>query len=297
MVAVFPPPPFFRENNNKKAKKKMSLMPITPSFFPRNMFDMDLWSKPTNVGPSTLDLFDPFDELDRMMGKNMLWLNHPEMLTDMIPMAPKVPQKYRITLNVAGYSEKSIKTEIVNNQLIVSGCECTPGCEGSIEKKTGDYSLKEFKRTYDLPLNLETTKLVSFITKDGKLVIEIPFKEQTDKRLLFPRIVEKDGARNVEFDIHIPDNVDPSKVSVVCKDRDVIVRADYKIQKPDGYCEIHWLNRSTFPENTDFETLKCLADKHELKICAPLGPMHLIHKRHVPIEFKKDTAAIENKKI
>ena len=40
----------------------MSLIPT--SFFPRSMFDMDYWMRPTmDIGPSTLDVFDPFDEL------------------------------------------------------------------------------------------------------------------------------------------------------------------------------------------------------------------------------------------
>ncbi len=80
----------------------MSLMPITPSFFPRSMFDMDLWSRPTSLGlgPSTLDLFDPFDELDRMMSKNLMWLNHPEMINDIIPLTPKGNKKKQICFNI-----------------------------------------------------------------------------------------------------------------------------------------------------------------------------------------------------
>lgn len=39
----------------------MSLIPH--GFLPRSMFDMDLWHKPAHHGQSTLDLFDPFDEL------------------------------------------------------------------------------------------------------------------------------------------------------------------------------------------------------------------------------------------
>ena len=68
----------------------MSLVPITPSFFPRSMFDMDMWARPSSlgVGPSTLDLFDPFDELDRMMSRNLMWLNEPETSKEPISIGP-----------------------------------------------------------------------------------------------------------------------------------------------------------------------------------------------------------------
>ncbi|CAF1132482.1 unnamed protein product, partial [Brachionus calyciflorus] len=44
-------------------------MSLIPHRFPRSMFEMDFWSRPEHLGlgPSTLDLFDPFDELDHMM--------------------------------------------------------------------------------------------------------------------------------------------------------------------------------------------------------------------------------------
>ena len=83
----------------------MSLMPITPSFFPRSMFDMDLWGRPSNlgVGPSTWDLFDPFDELDRMMSRNLMWLNEPELSKELIPIGPE-------GLNIFFSSNNQIRT-------------------------------------------------------------------------------------------------------------------------------------------------------------------------------------------
>jgi hypothetical protein len=40
---------------------------IRHSFLPRSMFDMDSWFRPTS------DLFDPFDEMDHMLGRNLEW--------------------------------------------------------------------------------------------------------------------------------------------------------------------------------------------------------------------------------
>jgi hypothetical protein len=42
---------------------------LSYSFFPRSMFDMDLWPSGSDLRPSTLDLFDSFDDLDRVMSR------------------------------------------------------------------------------------------------------------------------------------------------------------------------------------------------------------------------------------
>lgn len=116
---------------------------LSHSFFPRSMFDMDLWN-PSLAGPSTLDLFDAFDDLDRMMSRNLIWLNEPETLRLSSPKQP-VSEKYRITLDCQGFNPNSIKTEIKdNNKLVVSASEGKPSA-------TSDYSLREFRKTYDLP--------------------------------------------------------------------------------------------------------------------------------------------------
>ena len=49
----------------------------------------------------TLDWFDPFDELDHMIGRNMEWLQRPAFM-EPLPLKPKVPHKYRITVDCAG---------------------------------------------------------------------------------------------------------------------------------------------------------------------------------------------------
>jgi HSP20 family molecular chaperone IbpA len=168
---------------------------------------------------------------------------------------------------------------VKGDKLLVSGCE------GDKTKTEGDYSFKEFKRSFDLPKNIETDKLASFITNNGMLIIEFPIKKAL--KSVFPKILDVEGKKSVELDLSIPDNVDPNKVSVTCKDRDLIVRADYKVQKPDGFSKIHYLRRTTLPENTDFNSLKCVADKNDLKITAPLLSSVTWRKQiPVPIQYK-----------
>ena len=50
---------------------EMSL--IDTQLFPRSMFDMENWLNESTKGESTLDMFDAFDELDTIMGRNLQW--------------------------------------------------------------------------------------------------------------------------------------------------------------------------------------------------------------------------------
>jgi hypothetical protein len=83
-------------------------------------------------------------------------------------MMPKVPQKYRIVCDVTGYSPKSIKTEVKNHMLTIHGKE-------DVKLEGGDFSSKEFKKTYEMPVGAITDKMVSFVTGQGQLVVEVRF--------------------------------------------------------------------------------------------------------------------------
>lgn len=256
----------------------MSLIPH--SFFPRSQFDMDLWVNPLRNMHSTLDLFDPFDELDHHLSRNLQWFNKPEFFAP-FSMGPFVPQKYRITVNCVGFSSDSVSTEIDGNKLYVKGHQ--------EEKGNGDdYSTREFKKSYDLPARCETHKLVSFMTSPGHLVIEIPLKEQgmhlnTD---LFPKIVDDaDGKKRVKLDFQVPDHVHPEKVNIHVKDRDLIVQAEDKTENKDNMSKFYYYKRTTLPENTDFDKLKCSMKDHRINIEAPVDATRRPYKT-IPIEHK-----------
>jgi len=251
----------------------MSLIPHT--FSPRSLFNMDNWMQPfgsfsnwpmtTGVPTSTLDLFDPFDELDTAIARNLQWLNRPEWLGTM-PTLPRVPQKYRITLDCTGYNPNSIKTEVINNQVFVTGRE-----ESKFEN---DYSVKEFKKTYNLPETAESNQLVSFMTGDGQLVIEVPLRETriSPNLDLMPRIVDapEGGGKLVQMQFSIPEGIRPEKVHVNIKDRCLIVKAEDTLRKSDGVSKFHYYKKTTLPENTDFDALRCNYDNHLVSIQAPI---------------------------
>lgn len=269
----------------------MALLPH--GIFPRSMFDMDKWiHSHTPKGLTTLDLFDPFDELDHMVSRNLNWLSRPESLIQSM-MLPKVPQKYRISVDVHGFSPQSIRTEVVGNKLTVHGQE------EHIIDGTQDYTKREIRKTFELPPNAESDKLVSFVTKHGHLIIEVPLRETVacPNSDLFPRIVDNpDGTKNVAMTIGLPPNVDPNKAHVTIKDRDLILRVEDKIERPDQTTKYFYYKRTTLPENTEFEKLKCVQDGHKIQVAAPINLDFARTHRHVPIEHNEHALPIEHHK-
>lgn len=264
----------------------MSLVPHT--VFPRSLFNMDDWFKPTNSGLSTLDLFDPFDDLDRTIGRNLTWFDKPKFL-DFENLMPKVPRKYRITLDCHGYSPNSIKTEVKDFQLTIIGNE-----ESKVNED--NYSSKQFKKTYTLPSNCEPEKLVSFMGAHHTFVVEVPLKE-TELCLnshLFPEITtNEDGSKSVSMKFNVPENIDPKKVHLSIKDRDLVMRAEDSVDKPDQHSKYYFYKRTTLPENTNFDEIKCSMENNHVFVTAPLTNHSMHRYRNVPIEYKS-TNAIKN---
>lgn len=288
-----------KDKANKKAKSKTIKMSIIQHrFFPRSTFDYDIWNRPLTVasvlGPSTLDLFDPFDALDHSLCRNLLWIDQPEFLRKLLaPSSPRVPHKYRIAVDCAGFNPKSIKTELSDDKskLVVSAKE---GEEKANED--GDFSVKQFRRTYKLPENVEVDKMVSFVTGEGRLVVEFPIKREEKKADVdgLSMVAEENGKKVVKVNFDVPANVDPSKITVSCKDRDLIVQAEDKTEKPDGVSQFYYYRRTTLPENTDFNAIKCTLDSNKLMIEAPFNPDLKPNQRVIPIEMKQQQASVQN---
>ena len=116
----------------------------------------------------------------------------------------------------------------------------------------------------------------------------MPLKEDRPEDL-FPKITEnKDGTKQVALNCLVPQGIDPSHVHVTCKDRDIIIKAEDKIEKPDSVSRVYYYKRCTMPENTDFNSIKCHLENNKLSIEAPVTKHN--HK-HIPIEYKQDSVA------
>jgi HSP20 family molecular chaperone IbpA len=107
---------------------------------------------------------------------------------------------------------------------------------------------------------------------------------------LFPKITDvAGGGKMVSLNFRVPASIDPAKCHVTIKDRDLIVKAEDKVQRPDGTTKFYYYKRTTLPENTDFNALKCNWTNHKLSVEAPLN-VDYKPVRKVAIENKKQPA-------
>jgi len=288
----------------------MSLNIIPHTFFPRSMFDMDSWLPQSSysntmlpfqssIVPSMLDMFDPFDEVDRLMSRNLRWVDQPVgFLPPVDTLLPKEPHRHRISFDCAGFSPESIKTEVKDmngkQQLCVWGLDESGASTGD------DFSRKEFRKCFTLPPNAQVDKLVSFMAPDGKFIVDVPLQAPTSlpgQLSFLPQIVDMpEGGKSVKLALQIPENIDPSKVQVSVKDRDLIVKVEDKTETADAYSRVHIYNRTRLPDNTDFSALKCTHENNQLNISAPLRANQLGESgRQVPIEKSTPTPSIQQK--
>ena len=87
------------------------------------------------------------------------------------------------------------------------------GAEGDQSKKDqADYSVREFKKTYELPNYVDTKRLVSFMTDDGTLVVEFPWKQEFRTNDLMPIVDEAN--KTVTMNVKVPEGIDPNKLHV-----------------------------------------------------------------------------------
>lgn len=261
---------------------------------PRSSFDTNLWMRPLDYGLSTLDLFDSFDLLDQLLVKNLEWLQKPEFMQKNVMQLPIVPKKYRVTVNCSGFRAKSIKTKISDDgkYLIVTGQQGRP------KKGDEDYTLKEFKRTFKLPKNVEVDKMASFMISNNQLVIEIPLREEEveEKEDVFPRIVEAEkGAQKVEMNVLLPKEIEPKNIKVTCKDRDLIIQCEEKVEEAEALSQSFYYRKCTLPENTDFGSIKCICDKNKLRITALLQ-QEPKNQWNIPVEVSPESKKAEEAK-
>lgn len=187
-------------------------------------------------------------------------------------------EKHEIKVDCEGFKRESMQIELSEDKtkLIVFAREGERSPAGNGQE--ADYSLKEFRRSFKLPENVDVTGMKHHFTDDNTLLVEIPFKRMEIKpqpnRNLVPNyetFVDENGRKSVRLSLNMPEMIDADKIRVVCKNRDVIVRAEDTYQSNDGVNQIFFYKRTTLPENTNFDSLKCLYDQNKLNIVAKLN--------------------------
>ncbi|CAF2832026.1 unnamed protein product [Rotaria sp. Silwood2] len=80
---------------------------------------------------------------------------------------PVQSEKFRVQLNVAGFNPDTIRTKIEGRKAIVEAKQ-------DDRQPNGDFSVREIRKTYDLPENADSSNFASFVTPNNMLVIEVP---------------------------------------------------------------------------------------------------------------------------
>jgi len=197
----------------------------------------------------------------------------------------KMPQKFRILIDCSSCNPKTLRTHIkkVNDQkhLIV--------CTDEQKVKKSESSYRPLKRTYTLPKQVDVNKMISFVTPQGHFVVEFPLQEVASclDIDIVPKIEKTPEGRIVSLRVPIPESVDPSKVTLMAKGRDVILRFEDRFGTEDSVSRVYYYNRCTLPDSADLNMIKCSADKHRLIITAPLRTdVKTWQLREIPIQRK-----------
>lgn len=191
------------------------------------------------------------------------------------PLVGLASNNLRITLDCSGYSPKSIKTDVIGNKITVTAKE-------EDRQSNDNYTIKEFKRSYDLPKNADIEKLQSFISPAGQLFIEVPVKlPKYDEAM--PKI--SDDGKTFTMIYTIPDYIDTSKITVSSKERDIVIKSE---DKPNEEADKNFVyfKRFALPESVDFNHISCSLEKNKLKISAPLRTDTRASYRKIPIQNK-----------
>ncbi|UJR28145.1 hypothetical protein I4U23_009400 [Adineta vaga] len=268
-----------------------------------------------------LDLFDPWRDFDTfptalaVRPNAFRWVNEPLRLTNenrRTEPTSSVPhaEKFRVQLNVAGFNPETIKTRVDGRKVIVEAKQ-------EDRQSDGDFSLREIRKTYDLPEHADAQHLASYVTPNNMLVIEVPIKNpETERRLqqaqkdnqslaqfgqyrdpLFdysgfmggsdfqPKIVDKgNNQKQLEMSVGMQ-NFKPQEIKVSVKNNDLIVQGEHKHQDANRSERSFFFKSVALPPGTQVDQLQSrLTDDGQLKIEAPF------------IEQKEGQKSIEGQK-
>lgn len=276
----------------------MSLFPITRYRLFDDPFDRFFGDQ--------LHFFDPWNDFDTsptaLMPRSFRWINEPRRLTHSSSrrnaegdtLRTPHSEKFRVQMNVAGFNPDTIKTRVESRKVIVEAKQ-------EDRQPGGDFSLREIRKSYDLPEHADAKNVASYVTPNHMLVIEAPIiNPEMERRLqtkadsgslaqfgqyrdpLFdysgfltgsefqPRIVDvADGKKQLQMTLPMK-GYRPDEIRVSVKNNDLIVQGEHNY-KDKNRSERSFSTKSvTLPPGTQIEHLQSqLTDKGELMVDAP----------------------------
>ncbi|UJR21305.1 hypothetical protein I4U23_024395 [Adineta vaga] len=279
-----------------------------------------------------LSFFDPWRDFDTFptalstFPNSFRWINAPRPMArrsssssfhtsssgnmsagnSLLPIAtstiPALSEKFRVQLNVAGFNPDTIRTHVEGRKVIVEAKE-------EDRQSSGDYSIREIRKTYELPEHADSTNLASFVTPNNMLVIEVPVNAPRLERRasqtladnhtlslfgqfrdpLFdypgfigssdfrPQIVNVGGGhKHIKMSLAVK-NYRPEQIKVSIKNNELLVQAE-SIYNDNNRSERSFLTKSiSLPPGTQADQLKSFLNSDgQLEIEAPfLEPTQL----------------------
>jgi HSP20 family molecular chaperone IbpA len=293
----------------------MSLFPITHYRLFNDPFDRFFGDQ--------LNFFDPWRDFDTFptafstFPNSFRWINEPRRAArsssssyhtssnnlgnsnTLFPVtnisSPALSEKFRVQLNVAGFNPETIKTRVEGRKVIVDAKQ-------EDRQGNGDYSVREIRKSYDLPEHADSTNLASFVTPNNMLVIEVPINAPRIERRpsqtmadtqalnLFgqfrdpifdypgfiasadfrPRVVDVgNGQKQIKMALAVK-NYRPEHIKVSVKNNELLVQAE-NIYSDSNRSERSFLTKSiSLPPGTQVDQLRSFLNADgQLEIEAP----------------------------
>jgi len=237
-----------------------------------NMNPLDLIS---NFMSPVLDIVSPLEDIRNLMSQGARMYG-PSVLPKIVQQKQRkgktmqggqlLPQKYRIVIDCKGIVEpNSLKTNI----------KCVQDCKHLIVMSDVKKGRQLFKRSYTLPVECETKKMTKFVTPQQQLVIEFNYMDVPLSLAISPEheiCTTPEHGKCVHVRVPIADFVEPAKVKVHVKARDLFVHFEERIVPHGDFCSrVIYHTRVQLPRNVDLNGITAKSDKHKLTILAPIG--------------------------
>jgi len=270
-----------------------------------------------------LNFFDPWRDFDTFptalstFPNSFRWINEPRRIAHktassfhtssnnlgsgntLLPITtttvPALSEKFRVQLNVAGFNPDTIKTRVEGRKVIVDAKQ-------EDRQSGGDYSIREIRKTYELPEHADSSNLASFVTPNNMLVIEVPVNAprmerrpsqtlaDTQALSLFgqfrdpifdypgfiaspdfrPRVLDiGNGQKQIKMSLAVK-NYRPEQIKVSVKNNQLLIQAE-NIYNDNNRSERSFLTKSiSLPPGTQVEQLRSfLNNDGQLEIEAP----------------------------
>lgn len=134
------------------------------------------------------------------------------------------PKNIRYKIELLDYDPKSIKNDILNGKLIVTG-------HRKYDIDDDDYTISIFKKSFKLPTNVDLTNLTSKII-NNYYIIEIPLKTTTRTTTSLKQELQKEEEEEEENDNNDDDNDDYNLLPRIIKTKDGLIKFKLKCELP-----------------------------------------------------------------